>query len=102
MISQVVVGVGDEDVENDPPPKLGKVFCRSRSMTAQCLHNFEIAMASVIILSRSKHAHRREKGDSVASSSIETPHEKRGFVGNSGYPPVWYLNTCGPGERHGH
>ena len=48
MVAQMVVGVGDQDVEYHPPPELGRVTRSVSAALAQDIDQFQVAASLAV------------------------------------------------------
>jgi hypothetical protein len=48
VIAQVVVGVGNQHVEHDPPPQLAQIVVHPRAFAPQEFGNLEVAARLVV------------------------------------------------------
>ncbi len=80
VIAQVVVGVGDQYVENQPPPQRFHVGLRRGAVLAQRVNNFQIASGFIVF--RSEHAHRGEERDTPFAVAVESSQEEHRLAGD--------------------
>src|ERR1700674_5542516 len=62
----MVVGVGNQNIEHQPPPQPFHVGLRRGAVLAQRVNNFQIASGFIVF--RSEHAHRGEERDTRSPS----------------------------------
>jgi len=74
MIPQVVVGVGDQCVENQPPPKGFHIALPRSAVLAQRVSNFQITSSFSVF--RSKHAHRGDERHTPFAVAVEASQEE--------------------------
>jgi hypothetical protein len=65
----VVVGVRNQDVENDAPPEFLEIGLNTRAVLAKNIDNFEVTVRSIV--PRPQHAYRGEERDSLRVNAIE-------------------------------
>jgi hypothetical protein len=70
VVPQVIVGVGNQNVEDHPPPELPEVFHRGGAVLADGVGNLQVAVR--LAVARAQHAHGGEEGNPLSAVPIET------------------------------
>ena len=76
----MVIGVGDQHVEHDSPPKLAQVRGRAGGVIFDGLRDFQVA--ALLAVARSKHCHRADVADSSSGLAVEAAHNQHRTAGD--------------------
>ena len=77
MVQQVIIDIGDQDRESDPPPQLLNVGWRGRAVLAQGVDQFGIGMLAWIARFGAQHRGGRHIHQSAtAGGTIKTPDKR--------------------------
>jgi hypothetical protein len=85
MIAQVVVRIGDQNVEYDPPPQSFHVSFRFCTVLTQRVDDFKIA--SGFVVSCARHTHCGQKGNASLAIPVEAAEQQHGLFDDDFDPP---------------
>ena len=74
VIAQVIVRVGNQNIEHQPPPQRPHVAFRRGPVLAQRVDNFQIASGFAVL--RSEHAHRGEEGNAPLALPVKAAEQE--------------------------